>query len=128
MNGESEIARKIVQRLDDGLHRLDAGTLEGLTAARRAALARHREAPATVAGLAWAGAAGRFVSHHLFGTRVAVAVATLVIATAGVLYWQNATAPNGDVADLEISLLTDELPINAYLDKGFDSWLKRSPR
>jgi len=25
-------------------------------------------------------------------------------------------------------LLTDELPLNAYLDRGFDSWLKRSAR
>jgi hypothetical protein len=44
-----------------------------------------------------------------------------------VVYWQS-VASNGDLADVEIALLTDELPINAYLDKGFDSWLKRSPR
>jgi len=63
----------------------------------------------------------------VFGTRLAAVVTALVIATAGVVYWQS-IAPNGDSADLEIGLLTDELPINAYLDKGFDSWLKRSPR
>jgi hypothetical protein len=27
-----------------------------------------------------------------------------------------------------VNLLTDDLPINAYLDQGFDSWLKRAPR
>jgi hypothetical protein len=125
---EQELAQKIIERLDDGLNQLEAGTRERLVAARRAALARYREAPAQAVGLAWAGqAAGRFVEHHLLGTRVAAAVMALVIATAGVVYWQN-VAPNGDSADLEIGLLTDELPINAYLDKGFDSWLKRSPR
>ena len=120
---EHELARKIVEHLDDGLDRLDAGTRERLGAARRAALARCQEAPA----FAWAGPVGPFIQQHLFGTRVAAVVTALVIATAGVIYWQS-LGPNGDSADLEIALLTDELPINAYLDKGFDSWLKRSPR
>jgi hypothetical protein len=123
-HGEGELARKIARRLGEGLDRLDAATLERLAAARRAALARHREAPA----LGLAGTLGQIVGHHLFGTRVAAAITALVIATAGVVYWQSAPVSNGDAADLEIGLLTDELPINAYLDKGFDSWLKRSPR
>ncbi len=32
------------------------------------------------------------------------------------------------IADIDLGLLTDDLPIDAYLDKDFDSWLKRSPR
>lgn len=121
---EQQLARRIVARLDEGLERLDAGTRERLATVRRAALARYQEAPA----LGLAGGLGEFVQNHLFGTRVAVVLATLVIATAGVVYWQS-VASNGEYsADLEIALLTDELPINAYLDKGFDSWLKRSPR
>jgi Protein of unknown function (DUF3619) len=124
---EDELARRVVQRLEEGAARLDAGTRERLAAARRVALARYREAPAPVTGMAWAGPVGRFVEQHVFGTRLAAVVTALVIATAGVVYWQS-IAPNGDSADLEIGLLTDELPINAYLDKGFDSWLKRSPR
>jgi hypothetical protein len=124
---EDELAGRVIQRLNEGAERLDAGTRERLFAARRAALARYREAPVTVTGLAWAGPIGSFVQEHLFGTRVAAVVTALVIATASVVYWQS-VAPNGDSAELEIGLLTDELPINAYLDKGFDSWLKRSPR
>ena len=123
---EQELAQKIIERLDDGLNQLEAGTHERLVAARRAALARYREAPVRVFGLTLVGPVGHFLGQHVFGTSVA-AVTALVIATAGVVYWQN-VAPNGDSADLEIGLLTDELPINAYLDKGFDSWLKRSPR
>jgi hypothetical protein len=117
---EQQLARKIVERLDDGLGQIEAGARERLGAARRAALARYQEAPA----LAWAGPVGPFIQQHLFGTRLAAVATALVIATAGVVYWQN-VAPNGDLADVEIALLTDELPINAYLDKGFDSWLKR---
>ena len=125
---EHELARKVVQRLDDGLDHLEAGTRERLAAARRAALSRYREAPVTVLGLAWAGQAVALITeHHLYSPRLMVAVAALVIAMAGVIYWQN-LGPSNDLADIEISLLTDELPINAYLDKGFDSWLKRSSR
>jgi Protein of unknown function (DUF3619) len=123
---EQELAQQIIGRLDDGLNQLDAGTRERLVAARRAALARYREAPVRVFGLIPVGPVGHFLGRHVFGTSVA-AVTALVIATAGVIYWQS-VYPNGDLADVEIGLLTDELPINAYLDKGFDSWLKRSPR
>lgn len=124
---EQRLARKLVERLDGGLAQIEAGTRERLGAARRAALARYREAPAPVFGLRLAGPVGDFLGQHVFGTSVTAAVTALVIATAGVVYWQS-VAPNGDSAEVEIGLLTDELPINAYLDKGFDSWLKRSPR
>jgi hypothetical protein len=124
---ELQLARKIVERLDGGLGQLEAGTRERLVAARRAALARYQDAPARVFGLTLAGPVATFLGQHVFGTSVAAVVTALVIATAGVVYWQS-VVPNGDLADVEIALLTDELPINAYLDKGFDSWLKRSPR
>jgi Protein of unknown function (DUF3619) len=124
---QEQLARSIIRRLDDGLDQLDAGTRERLMAARRAALARYQAAPVRVFGLRLAGPVGDFLGQHVFGTSVAAVVTALVIATAGVVYWQS-VAPNGDSAEVEIALLTDELPINAYLDKGFDSWLKRSPR
>jgi uncharacterized protein DUF3619 len=124
---EQQLARKIVESLDDGLNQLDAGTRERLMAARRSALARYPAAPVRVFGLKLAGPVGDFLGQHVFGTSVAAVATALLIATAGVVYWQS-VAPNGDSADVEIALLTDELPINAYLDKGFDSWLKRSPR
>ena len=31
-----------------------------------------------------------------------------------------------DIAEIDASLLTDDLPINAYLDNNFEAWLKRS--
>jgi phage tail protein X len=124
---QEQLAQRIIQRLDDGVDQLDAGTRERLLAARRAALARYQEARVRVFGLRVAGPVGEFLGQHVFGTSVAAVVTALVVATAGVAYWQS-IAPNGDSAEVEIALLTDELPINAYLDKGFDSWLKRSPR
>lgn len=126
---EHELARNIVQHLDHGVDQMDAATRDRLAAARRAALAHYREKPQTVLGLAWTGhAAGWFAEHHrLSNSRLLAAATALLIAVAGIAYWQHMKSPN-EIADIDMSLLTDELPINAYLDKGFDSWLKRSPR
>lgn len=125
---EHELAKSIVRHLDYGVAQLDAGTQERLLGARKAALAQYREQPAPVAGFAWAGlGSGRISDHHWYSARHLVAILTLVLALVGVAYWQS-TAPVHDLAELDTGLLTDELPINAYLDKGFDSWLKRSSR
>lgn len=128
MKPEHELARSIVRHLDYGVAQLEAGTRERLLAARKAALAHYRERPAPVAGLAWAGeATARIAEHRWYSARHLVAVSALVLALVGVAYWQS-TAPVNELAELDTGLLTDELPINAYLDKGFDSWLKRSSR
>jgi hypothetical protein len=52
-------------------------------------------------------------------------VSLLLLSLIGVMYWQRAV-PNGDIAEIDASLLTGELPIDAYLDSGFEAWLKRS--
>jgi hypothetical protein len=125
---EHELAKKLVQYLDYGVDHLEPGVRERLAAARRSALSHYREKPATVLGLAWAGQAAHWLTEHGFhSARSLIAAAALVLATAGVVYWQSAGPANG-LADIDLNLLTDELPINAYLDKGFDSWLKRSSR
>lgn len=125
---EHELAGKIVQHLDYGVEHLDAGAGERLLAARKLALARYRERPEPVLGLVWAGKAVARISEHRFhGARHMIAVAALILGLVGFAYWQS-MGPVNDLADIDASLLADELPINAYLDKGFDSWLKRASR
>jgi hypothetical protein len=125
---DDELARRVVKALDRGAESLDAGTRERLATARRLALSRHRERPEPVWGLAWAvNAISSRGTHRQHGTRYWLAACAFVLAIAGFAYWQ-ATAPNGDFAEIDVNLLTDDLPINAYLDSGFDSWLKRSSR
>ena len=126
---EQELARKLVQRLDDGVDRLAPDVRERLATARRAALSQYREQSAPVLGLSWAGqAAGKLGAHRLYEGRNLVAVAAFMLALGGIAWWQVTNNPVNDIADIDTSLLTDELPVNAYLDKGFDSWLKRSSR
>ena len=125
---EHELAKKLVQYLDYGVDHLEPGVRERLAAARRTALSHYREKPGLELGPAWAGqAAVRLTEHRVYGVSLLIAAAALLVAMAGVVYWQS-TGPSNGIAEIDLNLLTDELPINAYLDKGFDSWLKRSSR
>lgn len=125
---DQELAGKIVRRLNEGADGLDSSTRERLLGARKAALSHYREEPAPAWSAAWAGnALSRFTERHMFGVRYLIPVLVLVLGMASILYWQS-TSVNNDIAEIDVELLTDDLPINAYLDRGFDSWLKRSSR
>ena len=123
---EHELASKLVQHLQDGVDRLEPGVRGRLQAARNAALSQYREQPQSVLGLAWAGrAAWLGDARH---ARQLVLLSALLLSAAAYFYWPANGGPASEIAELDASLLTDELPVNAYLDKGFDSWLKRSSR
>ena len=123
---EQELAGKIVQRLNGGLNAIKQGTSYQLQSARQAALDRYREAPQPLFGLAWAGDAAFRVSHsRYFNSRNLLGMSLLVLSMIGVTYWQVVIQAN-DIADIDANLLTDDLPINAYLDSNFEAWLKRS--
>jgi hypothetical protein len=122
---EQELARQIVQHLDSGLGQIKQGTLYQLQSARKRALDRHREMPQFAYLPAWAGGIAFRVSHTPHIMRNMVAAGLLVLGLMGVTYWQVAMQGN-DIAEIDASLLTGELPIDAYLDSGFEAWLKRS--
>jgi hypothetical protein len=123
---EQELAAKIVQHLDHGLGHIKQGTLYQLQSARKAALDRYRETPQPVFGLAWAGNIAFNAAHsRYFNARNLLALGLLLLSLIGVTYWQVTTQAN-DIADIDASLLTGDLPINAYLDSDFEAWLKRS--
>lgn len=46
----------------------------------------------------------------------------LVVGVAGVTTW-NDFQKAAENAEIDSALLADDLPINAYLDKGFQAWL-----
>ena len=122
---EQELASRIVQHLDQGLGGIKQGTLYQLQSARKAALDHYREAPQHAFVPAWAGnlAFRISVSPH-FNLRNLLAAGLLVLGMVGVTYWQ--VALQNDIAEIDAGLLTGELPIDAYLDSGFEAWLKRS--
>lgn len=123
---EQELAGKIIQRLNGGLDQIKQGRLYQLQSARAAALDRYREAPQPVLGLAWAGEVALRIGHYRHANaRNLLAIGLLLLSMLGVVYWQ-VTAQSLEIADIDAGLLTGELPIDAYLDSGFEAWLKRS--
>ena len=128
MNAEErEIAQKIVRELNRGARSVDGDALARLAVGREQALAQFQHTP--VIGLA---GAGEWVSHMIerpaSGARYALSLAVLILGLAGIVFWQSSNGSGGELADIDARLLTDDLPIDAYLDKGFDSWLNRQSR
>ncbi|TSA17151.1 MAG: DUF3619 family protein [Betaproteobacteria bacterium] len=120
---EQDFGNKIKQQLDLALD-LDAATRDRLKIARQHALARQRMTEPVFA-LAWVDAVVGRLSGNPASAGVALAGAALIIALVGVQYWQRMPTVE-EIEEIDSALLTSDLPINAYLDKGFDSWLKRS--
>jgi len=127
MNQQDELARRIVKLLDESTDTIAPEQREALARARNLALSRYRTEPAPASVFAWAGRLSRLTEERVFGVRYLIPLAALVLGLLGVVYMQTGGTSN-EIADIDAGLLSDELPINAYLDKGFDSWLKRSPR
>ena len=123
---EYEFARKIAGVLDQGTRDLDRDTLAQLAAAREQALAGIRVAPGWAP--AWAGAWTGRIGGWTAGTRYVLPMAILLLGLMGIIYWQNGNGSGNELAEIDVRLLTDDLPIDAYLDKGIDSWLKRQSR
>lgn len=123
---ELQFANKVRHVLNQGT-RLDAATIERLRAARERALAAHR--PATELAPAWAGpAAGHLSGLARFSLQVLLPV-VLVMASAAALYGWQQSQRQAEVEQLDAELLTDDLPLDALLDRGFEAWLsKRAAR
>ena len=120
---ERKFGYQIKQQLDQALG-LEPGTLKLLKAAREQALARQRVSEPAFA-LAWAdGVVGR-VSGNPASVSIALIGAALILALVGIQYWQR-TPSVEEIEEIDSAILTGDLPINAYLDNSFDTWLKRS--
>jgi len=118
---EHQFGDKVRQILNRGT-RLDAHALERLRAAREQALAHKR--PERAPALAWAGSVGGRSGTVDFWTRLVLPAALLVLGAVGVYAWQHQQRV-AELEELDAQLLSDDLPIDAYLDKGFEVWLKK---
>jgi len=123
---EINFANKIHQALNEG-SRVDGRVAERLRAARERALAERRTARGPA--LAWArmtatDVIGGFGGFGGFSLRLLLPTALLVAGLATIYSWQQDQRA-ADAEELDAQLLTDDLPIDAYLDRGFEAWLKK---
>lgn len=122
---EREFAKKVTMNLNWGLTQIDGDKLAKLRAAREKAMAHYAE-PVLVTSMATTSGQTVNVSTNLM-RKPLFWLPILAIALAAVTY----NAMDDDIADdaggeLDAKLLTGELPINAFLDKDFGSWVKES--
>ena len=125
---DKEIAGRIKTYLDAGTKELKSGTVYRLQQARAAALARLQE-PMRSPEAALAGAGGTLGGARPFYAQVRFWIGVALIAAAGFGWqqWQVYQAINEaihEAEEIDAMLLSSELPIDAYLDRGFQAWLK----
>ena len=109
-------------------HILNSGSLapqleRRLQAARELALSRQR--PERAPALAWAdnllGRSGGWTTGVVY---TVLSLALLAGSAAGIYNWQ-LSQRIAELEEIDAQLLTDDLPIDAYLDRGFQNWLKK---
>ena len=119
MNNELHLAFKIKQHLNQSLRAVPADKSERLRAARERALARQRKG----SGAKLVAAGGfQFVNSEWIGHLVPLTV--LAAGLIGISYWHQSNRAEEN-ADIDMQMLVDELPPQAYADKGFGVWIKR---
>jgi hypothetical protein len=119
---EMQFGNRVRHILNQGLD-LEPEIAERLAAARERALARQRPEPAPA--LAWAdNVVGRVGGWGGLALRVLLPLAMLLAGAAAIYTWQQNQRAD-ELEEIDTQLLSDDLPIDAYLDRGFQNWLKK---
>jgi hypothetical protein len=117
-------AYKVRHALNERLDHLPPATTDRLAKARTLALARKKpHAPVRVAQGQLAGNIGALFSLPTLGRLgVALPLLALVIGLGAVIQHKEQQRI-AEIAELDAAVLADELPLNAYLDQGFNAYL-----
>lgn len=132
---ELRFAHRVRLALDEASDAPSPNISARLAAARQAALARKKPEPAMVLqpALALAGvgtasapeAGGRRAFEKLGRLGLLWPLAALIVGLAGIAYWEHEQHIK-DLADIDAAVLSDELPLSAYADHGFNAYVKRA--
>ncbi len=145
-NKELEFVRELRRALDESAASLPASATDRLAAARRSALACKKAEPVFVrvpalspAGAAAGAASGAFAGlpggpgaheaprrrSRLARLALAWPLAALVAGLFAIAYFEDQQR-TAELADIDAAMLSDDLPLTAYLDHGFNAYLSRS--
>jgi hypothetical protein len=130
---EQLFARRLVVLLNEGLEQIDDSKLDKLAFSRKLALRAQRSLQQRLAALARPafGLAGRTLAFSGGPTRpgrtgLSVAVIGLVFVCLFGIFQVEQQRRIEELADIDSALLSDELPISAYADHGFNTYLKQN--
>jgi hypothetical protein len=125
-------SKKITTYLDKATTDLKPGIAYRLQLARAEALSRLADPQRSsehVGALAHAGSGGSGTvggGRGLWSSgRLWVGIALIVVAGFGFQQWQ-AYQQLYDIEETDAAILSSDLPIDAYLDRGFQNWLKHA--
>ncbi len=130
---ELHFGLRIRQYLNRGARDIEPAYAERLRAARELALTRQK-APAAVHFPAHVGAGPAF-THPFHSFRLPFAAsprhALLALffcigATVGLYCYSDYRIREAE--EIDIALLADDMPVEAFVDKGFEAWLNNSPQ
>jgi len=113
------LAYKIRHALNENLDTLPASTTDRLAAARALALSRKK---ADAPRLPVQERRPLFDMQWMKGLAVAAPLLAMVIGLAGV-YQSEREQRVAELADLDAAVLSDDLPLTAYTDHGFNAYL-----
>lgn len=105
--------------LDEDARNLDPRIVRRLADARSAALSRAARPALAMADGSMSDDSGVQPANAMI---LALALLVLAVMLGMVLWYQTAFPPES----MEVELLADEVPPNAYLDRGFQQWLSGS--
>lgn len=123
---DTNLAYKVRHALNEQLDTLPDATTARLAAARAAAMGR-KKADAPQRKKAPFSMGSWFSANGMGRIAVAIPLFALVAGLAGV-YQHEQKQHIADMAELDAAVLSDELPLTAYLDDGFNAYLASQKR
>lgn len=129
---EADFGYRVRQALNESLDNLPANTDERLAAARKFAVTRKKKEAKAFVPVFATRLAGAFSPSNLFNKRLswlnrmgmALPVLVLTIGLIGMYHYEEQQRIN-ETADIDALVLSDELPLSAYLDHGFSAFLNK---
>jgi hypothetical protein len=130
---ERNFGYRVRHALNEKLDTLPASTTDRLAAARKAAMARKKsDAPLRVLvrqkALAGYGSAGSATGNEPFSWMarfgLILPLVVLVVGLFGIVQYEKQQRIN-ETAELDAAMLTDDLPVVAYADHGFNAYLEK---
>jgi hypothetical protein len=120
---ENEVAERIVARIDQDLADLPQPIVQKLQAARLAAVAAYGPGRPLWGHSRTGNALSGWGLGRGLNARLVLPAAIVLASLTGLIYWQMSSHHE---EELDTGLLAGELPIHAYTDPGFETWLKHS--
>jgi hypothetical protein len=122
-------AYKVRHALNENLDNLPPSTTERLASARKIAVSRKKHLPR--GGFVHQGKLANYVGSYFgesvsLAARLGLAIPIIVLVTGLIaIYRFEQQQRISDIAEIDALVLSDELPLSAYLDRGFNAYLAK---